>query len=152
MSKVLLADYTKNCKEFLELAQSINSEDLLKSPTEGQWSAAFVIHHMADVDTRFATRFLHILMGEKPAILPFDQEIYAARLKYAQRSASDSLLAISGLQAVVTNILSLVTDSDWSRTGIHPERDEVTLTDILTDTDNHVVTHTEQLRQIINSL
>ncbi len=151
MSKVLLAEYAKNCTELLELARSIGAEDLVKSPTESQWSAAFVIHHMADADAHFATRFLQILTADKPAIAPFDEEIYPARLKYAERNASDSLLAISGLQAVVANILSLVSDSDWLRVGIHAEKGEVTLSDILTLTNNHVVAHTGQLRQIINS-
>ncbi len=152
MSKVLLAEYVSNAKEFLELAQSINSVNLVKSPTEGQWSASFVFHHMADADAHFATRFLHILATDKPAIAAFDEDIYPVRLKYAERNASDSLLAIAGLQAVVTNILSLVSDSNWSRVGIHSEKGEVTLSDILSYTNNHVVAHTDQLRQIINSL
>ncbi len=151
MSKVLLAEYAKNCTELLELARSIGAEDLVKPPTESQWSAAFVIHHMADVDARFATRFLQILTADKPAIVAFDAEIYPAPLNYTQRNASDSLLAIAGLQAVVTNILSLVSDSDWSRVGIHSEKGEVTLSDILTLTNNHIVAHTNQLRQITNS-
>ncbi len=151
MSKVLLAEYSSNAKEFLKLAQSISVEERTKKPAPDQWSAAFVIHHMADADAHFATRFLQILTADKPAIAPFDEEIYPARLKYAERNASDSLLAISGLQAVVVNILSLVSDSDWSRVGIHAEKGEVTLSDILTYTNNHVVAHTDQLRQITNS-
>lgn len=151
MSQALVTQYLSNTEEFLKLAQSISVQERTQQPAPDQWSAAFVIHHMADADAHFATRFLHILTTDKPSITPFDEEIYPERLNYVKRNASDSLLAIAGLQAVVINILSLVPDSNWSRLGIHPEKGEITLTDILTQTNNHVISHTEQLHQIINS-
>ena len=128
------------------------ANDLSRIAKEGEWSAAFVIHHMADADMHFATRFLHILTVDKPAIVPFDEDVYPDRLKYSARDAHDSLASILGLHKVIGNILSLVDDSDWKRVGIHSEKGEVTLAEVLTLASNHTKSHIGQLQEIISNL
>jgi len=152
MSKDLVESYIANCSEFEKVVRPIGANDLSRIPKEGEWSAAYVIHHMADADMHFATRFLHILTVDKPAIVPFDEDVYPDRLKYSSRDAHDSLASIFGLHKVVANILKLVDDADWNRVGIHSEKGEVTLADVLTLASNHTKSHVGQLQEIISSL
>ena len=152
MSQQLVESYLANCQEFEKIVRSIGANDLSRVSKEGEWSAAYVIHHMADADMHFATRFLHILTFDKPAIVPFDEDVYPDRLKYASRDAHDSFASIIGLHKVITNILSLVDSADWNRVGIHSEKGEVTLTEVLTLASNHTQSHVGQLQEIIFSL
>ena len=87
MSQELVNTYIANCADFEKVVRSIGANDLSRIAKEGEWSAAYVIHHMADADMHFATRFLHILTVDKPAIVPFDEDVYPDRLKYAARDA-----------------------------------------------------------------
>jgi hypothetical protein len=73
-------------------------------------------------------------------------------LKYASRDAHDSLVSILGLHKVVANILSLVDDADWKRVGIHSEKGEVTLFDVLALASNHTKSHVSQLQEIVATL
>ena len=152
VSQELVNTYIANCADFEKVVRSIGANDLSRIAKEGEWSAAYVIHHMADADMHFATRFLHILTVDKPAIVPFDEDVYPDRLKYAARDAHDSLASIIGLHKVVANILKLVDDADWKRAGIHSEKGEITLAEVLTLASNHTHSHVEQLQEIISSL
>lgn len=152
MSQELANTYIDNCVDFEKIVRSIGANDLSRISKEGEWSAAYVIHHMADADMHFATRFLHILTVDKPAIVPFDEDVYPDRLKYASRDAHDSLASIIGLHKVVANILKLVDDADWKRVGIHSEKGEVTLADVLILASNHTKSHVAQLQEIISTL
>jgi len=152
MSQQLVETYIANCAEFEKVVRSIGANDLSRVAKEGEWSAAYVVHHMADADMHFATRFLHILTVDKPAIVPFDEDVYPDRLKYASRDAHDSLVSILGLHKVVANILSLVDDADWKRVGIHSEKGEVTLFDVLALASNHTKSHVSQLQEIVATL
>ena len=152
MSQEIVGTYIANCAAFENVVRSIGANDISRISKEGEWSAAFVIHHMADADMHFATRFLHILTVDKPAIVPFDEDVYPDRLKYSARDAHDSLASILGLHKVIGNILSLVDDSDWKRVGIHSEKGEVTLADVLTLASNHTKSHIGQLQEIISNL
>ena len=152
MSQEIVGTYIANCAAFENVVRSIGANDISRISKEGEWSAAFVIHHMADADMHFETRFLHILTVDKPAIVPFDEDVYPDRLKYSARDAHDSLASILGLHKVIGNILSLVDDSDWKRVGIHSEKGEVTLADVLTLASNHTKSHIGQLQEIISNL
>lgn len=151
MSQLIVKSYIGNCTEFEKIVRSIGANDLSRIPKEGEWSAAYLIHHMADADMHFATRFLHILTVNKPAIVSFDEDVYPDRLKYASRDAHDSLASIIGLHKVIANILSLVDDSDWNRVGIHSEKGEVSLAEVLTLANNHTKSHVEQLQEIVST-
>jgi len=151
-SRDLLAEFIKNGKEFTSLAKSIATNDLTKEPIAGEWSAAFVLHHMCDGELHFATRYLNNLAEESPKIFPFNEDIYPSRLNYAKRDAQASLAAIEGVQIATANILSAIPEIDWSRTSVHEERGLITLTDLVELASGHNKSHAGQLQGIIDAL
>jgi hypothetical protein len=151
MSQTHVDTYIALHADFVSLARSMSDAKLEQPPKNGEWSAAYVLHHLADADMHFATRFLNILTVENPAIVGFDEDVYPDRLHYKNRSAVDSLAAIEGISKAIANILTLADENDWKRTGIHSEKGAVTLLDILNLTTGHVKGHTEQLKEIISS-
>ena len=148
----LLAEFIKNGADFIALAESINSADLAKSPIAGEWSAAFVIHHLCDGDLHFATRYLNNLAENNPEIFPFNEDIYPDRINYSKRDPSASLAAISGIHLATSNILSTIPESDWLRTSVHAERGVITLKDMVSIAAGHSKAHAGQLKEIIAAL
>ena len=151
-SQDLLAEFIKNGKEFISIAKSIAPQDLEKAPIAGEWSAAYVLHHMCDGEMHFATRYITNLAETTPNIVPFNEDVYSDRLQYAKRDALASLAAIEGIQLAVANILAAIPESDWSRTSMHPESGLLTLKDLFAMDTRHSKSHAGQLREIINAL
>jgi hypothetical protein len=115
---------------------------------DGGWSAAYVIHHMADGELHFASRYLHAIGDVNPNIQPFDEEAYPERVNYAKRKVKTSLAAIVGIRTMVAEILANATDADWNQVSNHPELGPVTLSELFEKADGHIVGHTQQLREI----
>lgn len=115
---------------------------------DGGWSAAYVVHHMADGELHFASRYLHAIGDVTPNIQPFDEERYPERVNYAKRRVKTSLAAIVGIRALVLEVLTNATDANWDQVSLHPELGPVTLSELFEKADGHIVAHTQQLREI----
>jgi hypothetical protein len=151
-SHELLAEFTKNGEDFISTARSIKEADLAKTPIAGEWSAAFVIHHLCDGDLHFATRYLNNLAEDSPDIFPFNEDIYPDRINYVKRDPLASLAAIEGIFQTTKNILAIAPESDWLRTSVHAERGVITLADMVSLASGHSKAHANQLRTIIEAL
>jgi uncharacterized damage-inducible protein DinB len=148
MSNELLTEYTKSVNDFLAEVDGTAPGDLLKSPTAGEWSVGFVVHHMADSEVHFASRFLNALAEHKPNIIPFNEEVYPNNLNYSARDVSASKAVVASLSIFITSLLLGINASDWNRISIHPELGEMTLVDLLTKVISHYNAHTDQIREI----
>lgn len=151
MTNALLTDYANTVKEFLAIANDIAPGDLLKSPKAGEWSAGYVVHHMADAEVQFASRFQNALAENQPKIVPFNEDIYPTALNYEKREVTASKESISALSKFVIAILKNIDENAWSRKSIHPENGEMTITDLLAKVISHYKAHTNQLREIKES-
>lgn len=151
-NSAVLAEFIANGKEFMALAKSIPASDLNKTPIAGEWSPAYVLHHMCDGEMHFATRYLNNLAEDSPDIFPFNEDIYPERLKYANRDALASLAAIEGIQIATASILSSVRESDWVRTSKHVDRGLMTLLQLVELASGHNKSHAGQLQGLIDAL
>jgi hypothetical protein len=151
-SQEQLAEFIKNGDEFISIAKSISSKDLKKTPIAGEWSAAYVLHHMCDGEMHFATRYITNLAEVTPNIVPFNEDVYPDRLQYEKRDPLASLAAIEAIQLAIANILGTIPESDWSRTSMHPESGLVTLADLFAMDTRHSKSHAGQLKEIIEAL
>ena len=147
MTQALLEQFEAATRDFVAAAKAIPEEELHHSPSSGEWSPAYVIHHLADSDAYFLTRFLNALSVENATIVPFDEEIFPTALRYAGRSVEVSIAAIEASSAHAIDILKQITDSEWVRTGVHPARGEMSLSDLLALTLNHRTEHLDQLKK-----
>lgn len=66
MSNVVIAEFRDSGDRFVEIAKSISSEKLHKSPQNDEWSPANIIHHMADSEAHFYIRYLRVLTENLP--------------------------------------------------------------------------------------
>jgi len=147
MSKELLQQFAAANREFCAYAKSIPADKLHVAPAEGEWSPAFVIHHMADSDAHFMVRFLNILSTDNPQIIPFDEEAFPTSLGYAGRDVAISIAALEASCAHLVDIFANVSDDVWSRAGVHTVRGEMTASALLELTLGHRTGHLEQLKK-----
>ena len=152
MSIELVQDYRDLVKGFGDLAGTISPKMLKISPIEGEWSAAFIIHHLSDAELHFATRYMWILTAENPPIVPFEEEVYPLKLNYLVRDPNLSLKSLLAVSSMVGDILGQVSQVDWQRKCIHSDRGEITLQEVLQTSRNHVKAHIDQLEQVLVKL
>jgi hypothetical protein len=141
----LLEKYHSSAISFVEEAERISALALQQSK-DGQWSAAFVIHHIADAEIQFGVRYANALCEDNPTIVPFDEEKFPIGLQYEKRSVAISLDSLAASHAMNYEILKNASIADWDRISTHPKRGAVTLLQLVTLSANHIESHIAQLK------
>lgn len=122
------------------------------APAEGEWSAAYVMHHIADGELHFATRYMHILVESDAILQPFSEELYPVRAAYAKRNVESSYESFVATRRLVRELLSATTKADWERTATHTEAGKVTLAQVFNTGSNHLTGHAQHLLEIAQKL
>jgi hypothetical protein len=141
----ILSKYHASAISFVEEGKHI-SADALNQSKDGEWSAAFVIHHIADAEIQFGVRYANALCEDNPTIVPFDEEKFPIGLQYDKRSVAVSLQSLAASHSMNYEILKNASDADWDRVSTHPQRGAVTLLQLVTLSANHIESHIAQLK------
>jgi len=149
MSKEIANAYRISGEKFVALAKSLSESQMNTAPENGEWSPAYIVHHMADAEAFFTTRFMRILSEENPTIEPFDEEVFPARLNYAERSAKASLALIEGARIASADLLDSLDAQAWNRKGTHSERGEFPLHAAVALATGHIEAHQRQLEETL---
>jgi hypothetical protein len=149
MSNEILENYLAAAHGFTSAAKSASPDKLAALPSSGEWSGAYVIHHMADFEVHFSHRFLRILTEDNPSIESYDETNYPSVLAYDSRNIEESLNIILGLRNFIYQTLKNLDDSVLDRPATHSVKGSITLKNILQSSTGHLVDHTEQLKKAI---
>jgi hypothetical protein len=141
----MLSKYHTSAMTFVDEGKRI-SVDALNQSKDGEWSAAFVIHHIADAEIQFGVRYANALCEDNPTIVPFDEEKFPVGLQYGKRSVAVSLQSLAASHAMNYEILKNASNADWDRVSTHPDRGEVTLLQLVTLSAKHIESHIAQLK------
>lgn len=148
MSSEILKTYRHNLDQFIALAKEFDDTSANQKNADGQWSAAFVIHHVADGEMHFATRYFNALTIDNPPIIPFNEDLYPTVLNYQGRDWRNSLALIESIGNLVVSALTPISADQWNSTSLHPELGSVTLTQLITKAGEHNFAHAQQLKDI----
>ena len=149
MSNEILESYLAAADNFVSVARSAATDKLATPPSTGEWSGAYVIHHMADFEVHFSHRFLRILTEDNPDIESYDESNYPSVLKYDSRNIDESLNIIVGLRNFIYQTLNNLDDSVLDRPATHSVKGSITLKNILQSSTGHLVDHAAQLKTAI---
>ena len=125
--------------------------DLAMTPeAPGKWSIAMVAQHLADSELVWGWRVRLILAHDRPAIAGYDQDAWAARLRYAEAPLEPALADFEG-GAGRTNLrlLARAPESDRARTGLHAERGEESVAHMIRMSAGHDILHIRQIERIL---
>jgi len=127
--------------------------DLLTAhPIAGKWSAAEIVHHLADSETTSALRLRRLLVEDHPLIQAYDQDEYAAKLHYRERDMAPALEAFRAARATTAQLLDLMTGEDWKREGTHSESGSYTPEAWLQIYAAHAHNHAAQIGRLREAL
>jgi hypothetical protein len=156
-----------------ELAAAIDGRDpdaLGRRPDPHSWSPAEIVCHLRDVEELFRIRFHTILALDDPKILtlsaepadlaawgiggpvgnPLDPDRWAEELQYARSDPSRALDAFRRRRSETLALLNSLTDAQWLRGGIHPQRGRLNLGDWVASLASHDDNHLDQLKRALD--
>jgi hypothetical protein len=144
----LVARYQAGYDEVANSLKDFPTDSLAAHPIPGKWSALEIVHHLADSETISGIRLRRLLAEDRPVIQGYDQDEYAARLKYNERDMAPALEALHAARVTTAQLFECMTDEEWKREGTHSEHGRYTIEDWLTIYAAHAHNHAEQIRAL----
>lgn len=144
----LIARYQAGYAEVQDALAGAADADLDRRPADGGWTAREVVHHLADSETTSYIRLRRLLAEDGPTIHGYDEAEFARRLWY-DRPISTSLAVFQAVRASSGEILDRLSESDWSRRGVHTESGGYAVEDWLEIYAAHAFHHADQIRRAI---
>jgi DinB family protein len=146
--KELIAKYAAGYEEVISALEGFPKDKLTANLIPGKWSAAEIVHHLADSEMTSAIRLRRLLVEDRPVIQGYDQDLFATRLRYNGRDLAPALEAFRGARATTVQLLGHMTEEDWRREGTHTESGPYTAEDWLKIYAAHARGHADQIRRL----
>jgi hypothetical protein len=119
--QALVEQYKAGYDEVVRALDGFPEHALTAHPIPGKWSAAEIVHHLADSEMQSAIRLRKLLVEAHPVIQGYDQETWAARLRYTERPLGPSLAAFKAARETTAQLLDVMTEAEWRHLGWHSE-------------------------------
>ncbi len=110
------------------------------------WSASEIAAHLADIEVALGWRMRQILSEDEPELQPFDQNDWAAALRYGERDVDVALNAFAAQRAANVEILARLSEEGWERRFRHPEFGPASLRTLVRHISDHDLAHLAQIR------
>jgi hypothetical protein len=143
----LIEQYKNGYSEVINALKDIENAEMDFSPARDKWSCREVIHHLADSETASSFRLRKLLVENSPYIQGYDQDEFAKRLHYKERPIEPALMAFQAVRANTSQLLDLMTEAEWKRTGEHSESGPYSIQKWLEIYAQHAHGHAEQIRR-----
>ena len=150
--KELTDQYIDGYNQVARALEGFLTESLTAHPIEGKWSAAEIIHHLADSETTSGLRLRRLLAEDHPLIQGYDQDVYANSLYYNRRDIAPSLEAFRSARATTAQLFEFMTDEDWRKEGTHSESGSYSSEDWLRIYAAHAHNHAAQIQRLREAL
>jgi uncharacterized damage-inducible protein DinB len=131
---------------------TLTPEKLMTHESDGKWSIAQVMRHLADTDVVWGWRMRLILAQDRPVITGFDQDLWAERLDYAHADPNESLETFVVLRRDNLRLLERATPDDLQRVGVHAERGEESAGYLVRLSAGHDLMHLAQIDRIARAV
>ena len=148
----LIAQYKAGYDEVTRALEGFPADQLAAHPIAGKWSAAEIVHHLADSETQSAVRLRKLLAERHPVIQGYDQDAWAVQLAYNERPIGPALAAFRAARETTAQLLDRMTDADWRRLGWHSESGSYHAETWLEVYAVHAHGHADQIRRLRGAL
>jgi hypothetical protein len=110
-----------------EAVRGLSAQQLDTPYRPGGWTLRQVVHHLPDSHLNSYSRFRLALTEDNPTIKPYDQSRWAALEDARSAPVEASLRLFQGLHERWVLLLQSMSEADFARTYVHPERGVVHL-------------------------
>lgn len=135
--------------DLVSLVAGAEPSRLAAEPAPGEWSAATVLTHLADVEMVYGVRVRMVLTADRPWLAAILEGEWADRLAHLEPAPKDSLQRWRTLRDANLRVLGSVTGGEWAREGVHQERGTVTVADLARTWVEHDQAHLGQIRRAL---
>jgi hypothetical protein len=126
-----------------------SSSVLDKVPTDGGWSAAQCLAHLADAEISLSLRVRMMFTSDGYKFLNWDEDAFAAL--NPKRSGLASVGVFTALRRANLELFEGLSEEQMSRTGIRTDGSEITVLAYIEYMNKHVTAHLEQaIRALAN--
>ena len=150
-----LVDDLKNARsELLTACQDVSDADLHRRPDEaGRWAIIELLAHLPDVDRYYLSQAQALRDVPGHSFVYFDEEAWAREHADAiEQEAKGVKLAMALAHEEVVRWTRSLTPEELDRAGGHPERESISVREMIQRIANHDRNHTEQIRAIRRAL
>jgi DinB superfamily len=95
---------------------------LRTAPAEGEWSVIEVLGHFADAELVASGRYRWIVAHDEPELMPYDQDLWADRLRHREAGPEELLAVFTALRHANLALWERIPVEERSRVGLHGER------------------------------
>lgn len=127
---------------------NLSEAELDFKPAPDKWSIRQILNHLCDSEIMAITRMLRIITEENPSLLAYDQNKWAAKLFYEHLDEKGALLIFGLMRTRMYHLFTMLPIEAWSRKGVHSEKGEVSLFDMLKTYSEHGEKHLQQINDI----
>jgi hypothetical protein len=117
----LIKMYAAGYGEVVGALEGFPAGKLRARPFRGKWTAAEIVHHLADSEMTGAIRLRRLVVEDHPVIYAYDQDAFVECLRYNERDITPSLEAFRAALATTVQILERLTPKEWTRPAWHSE-------------------------------
>ena len=89
-----------------------------------------------------------VLAHDRPTITGYDQDLWAARLRYDEADPEQAIHEFSVLRQANLRLLARASASDLMRVGVHAERGEESVAHMIRLYAGHDVLHLRQIERV----
>ena len=150
--RALIERYKAGYDEVVRALDGFPAGGMTAKPIPGKWSAAEIVHHLADSETQSAIRLRKLLVEPHPVIQGYDQDVWAEKLRYQQRPIEPALAAFKAARETTAQLLESMTEEEWRHLGWHSEAGSYYAERWLEIYAEHAHGHASQIRRLREAL
>jgi hypothetical protein len=130
------------------LRDGLSDAELRQPEAPGKWSVLQVLDHLADQEVVNAFRFRSVVAEDEPPLQGYDQDRWAARLRYGGAPADVVLGELASLRRRTARLLRSLSPEELERVGHHTERGPESVGYIMRLIAGHDLVHRRQIARI----
>jgi hypothetical protein len=134
-----------------KLLKGVSAATARKRSAPEKWSIAEIVAHLADTELVGGYRIRTILGAPGAPIQGFDQDAWAARMRYNRRDTRKSFEQYRALRDANLALLKSLTPEQWKQHGVHSERGPESVETIVRMFAGHDLNHFGQIERILKT-
>jgi hypothetical protein len=120
-------------------------------PAPGEFSVHEIACHCADSETNAAARIRYVVAEEKPLVLGYDPDNWAAAFDYHSHPLEAALATVDAVRANTVPLLRRLPEGAWDKEAIHTESGRYTGIGWLLIYAAHLEQHTDQVNRTLEA-
>ena len=144
-----LAVQAATARKLERLIKGVPTGKLRKRPAADKWSVGEIVAHLGDAEIVIGFRMRLVLGAPGTPIVAYDQDSWRASGRYEKRDPRKSVELFRAVREANLALLKSLTSEQWKQYGMHSERGQETIEQIVRMTAGHDVNHLQQIERIL---